>query len=147
MPKKKFTDLQLKQLLRQGLTCTEIPLAWGPNLSGGPKVRPAYPARASLDLFNLAQRRRPTAVRLPLWMITGGLAKSTVSERLEALKIAVSKDVTLRSAGEVVRKELDTIGQLQEGMQTRYTGRQRVSIASSGGDGKCLTRCKRRDHP
>jgi len=59
MPKKKFTDLELKQLLRQGLTCTEI------------------------------------ASRL-------GVAKSTVSERLKALKIAVSKDLTHHSAGEVV---------------------------------------------
>jgi len=95
------------------VTCTEIASRLGgPNLGGGPKVQPAYPARASLDPFNLAQRRRPTAVRLPLWMITGGLARSTVSERLKALKIAVSSHLTLRSAGEVVRKKLDTVGQL-----------------------------------
>ena len=43
-----------------------------------------------------------------------GVSRSTVSERLKALKIAVSKAVTLRSASEIVRKELDTIGQLQK---------------------------------
>jgi DNA invertase Pin-like site-specific DNA recombinase len=42
------------------------------------------------------------------------LSKSTVSERLNALKIGVSKGTTLRSAGEIVRKQLDTVGQLHE---------------------------------
>ena len=43
-----------------------------------------------------------------------GVSKSTVSMRLKALHIAMSKDVALRSAGEIVKKELDTIGQLQK---------------------------------
>lgn len=69
--RQKFTDIELKQLLRLGLTGKEI------------------------------------AERL-------GVTKAAVSMRLKALKIAVSKDVTLRSAGEIVRKELDTVGQLQK---------------------------------
>lgn len=68
---RKFTDIELKQLLRRGMTGTEI------------------------------------AEHL-------GVRKSTVSGRIKQLKIAVSKDVTLRAAGEIVRKELDTIGQLQK---------------------------------
>ncbi|SPF42633.1 conserved hypothetical protein [Syntrophobacter sp. SbD1] len=67
----KFTDIELKQLLRRGLTCSAI------------------------------------AKHL-------GVSKAAVSVRLKKLKVAVSKDVTLRSAGEIVRKELDTIGQLQK---------------------------------
>jgi len=43
-----------------------------------------------------------------------GVSKSTVSGRIKALNIAVSKDITIRSAGEIVRTELDTIGQLQK---------------------------------
>ncbi len=71
MPAQKVTDIEIKQLLRKGLNCTDI------------------------------------AKHL-------GVSKSTISGRLKALKIAVSKDVTLRSAGEIVRKELDTVGQLQK---------------------------------
>ena len=71
MPVQKFTDIELKQLLRRGLTGTEI------------------------------------AKQL-------GVSKSTVSGRIKALNIAVSKDITIRSAGEIVRKELDTVGQLQK---------------------------------
>jgi predicted transcriptional regulator len=67
----KFTDIELKQLVRKGLTCSAI------------------------------------AKHL-------GVSKAAVSVRLKKLKVAVSKDVTLRSAGEIVRKELDTIGQLQK---------------------------------
>jgi len=67
----KFTDIELKQLLRRGMTGTEI------------------------------------AKHL-------GVSKSTVSGRIKALNIAVSKDITIRSAGEIVRTELDTIGQLQK---------------------------------
>ncbi len=67
----KFTDIELKQLLRRGLTCSAI------------------------------------AKHL-------GVSKAAVSVRLKKLKVAVSKDVTLRSAGEIVRKELDTMGQLQK---------------------------------
>ena len=37
------------------------------------------------------------------------MSKPTVSERLKALKIAVSKDITLRNLGEIVRKKSDTI--------------------------------------
>jgi hypothetical protein len=43
-----------------------------------------------------------------------GVGVSAICKRLKSLKIAVSKDVTLRSAGEIVRKELDTVGQLQK---------------------------------
>lgn len=71
MPVQKFTDIELKQLLRRGMTGTEI------------------------------------AKHL-------GVSKSTVSGRIKALNIAVSKDITIRSAGEIVRTELDTIGQLQK---------------------------------
>jgi DNA-binding transcriptional ArsR family regulator len=71
MPERKFTDIELKQLVRRGLKCSEI------------------------------------ARHL-------GVSKSTVSGRLKQLKIAVSKNVALRDAGEIVRKELDTIGQLQK---------------------------------
>jgi len=71
LPVQKFTDIELKQLLRRGMTGTEI------------------------------------AKHL-------GVSKSTVSGRIKALNIAVSKDITIRSAGEIVRTELDTIGQLQK---------------------------------
>jgi predicted transcriptional regulator len=67
----KFTDIELKQLVRRGLTGSAI------------------------------------AKHL-------GVSKAAVSVRLAKLKVAVSKDITLRSAGEIVRKELDTIGQLQK---------------------------------
>ncbi len=43
-----------------------------------------------------------------------GVSAGLVSMRLKALKIGISKDVTLRSAPEIVRRELDTIGQLQK---------------------------------
>ena len=43
-----------------------------------------------------------------------GASKGTVSNRIKALNIAISKDVTLRAAPEIVKKELDTIGQLQK---------------------------------
>lgn len=43
-----------------------------------------------------------------------GVSKGTVSKRLKALKAAISKDVTLRSAPEIVEKKLDAIAQLQK---------------------------------
>jgi AcrR family transcriptional regulator len=43
-----------------------------------------------------------------------GVSKGTVSKRLKALKVAITKDVTLHHAGEIVEKKLDAIGQLQK---------------------------------
>jgi hypothetical protein len=71
MRNSKFTDVELKQLVRKGLSGSEIAKCLG-------------------------------------------VSKSAVSMRLKALNIALSKDVALRSAAEVVKKELDTIGQLQK---------------------------------
>jgi predicted transcriptional regulator len=71
MPKPKFTDTKLKQLVNDGLNCTEI------------------------------------AKRL-------GVTKGAVSQRLKALNLAASKEVALVRAGEVVRKELNTVAQLQK---------------------------------
>lgn len=71
MGKPKFTDLELKRLVKQGLSCSEI------------------------------------AKRL-------NVSKGAVSMRLKAMNAAITKDVALRNAGEIVRKELDTIGQLQK---------------------------------
>jgi predicted transcriptional regulator len=42
------------------------------------------------------------------------VSKSAVSKRLKALKVAITKDVTLHHAGEIVEKKLDAIGQLQK---------------------------------
>jgi len=41
-----------------------------------------------------------------------GVGKSAVSKRLKALDAAVTKDVALRSAGEIVAKELNAVQQL-----------------------------------
>ena len=43
-----------------------------------------------------------------------GVSKGTVSKRLKALNVAITKDVTLRHAGEIVEMKLDAIGQLQK---------------------------------
>jgi predicted transcriptional regulator len=43
-----------------------------------------------------------------------GVSKSAVSKRLRSLNIAMSKEVALVRAGEVVRKELNTVAQLQK---------------------------------
>ena len=43
-----------------------------------------------------------------------GVAKGTVSKRLKALNAAVTKDVTLHHAGQIVEMKLDAIGQLQK---------------------------------
>jgi len=43
-----------------------------------------------------------------------GVSKGTVSKRLKALNTAISKDVTLRSAPEIVERKLDAISQLQK---------------------------------
>ena len=42
------------------------------------------------------------------------VSKGAVSKRLKALKVAITKDVTLHHAGEIVEKKLDAIGQLQK---------------------------------
>jgi len=42
------------------------------------------------------------------------VSKGAVSKRLKALKLAITKDVTLHHAGEIVEKKLDAIGQLQK---------------------------------
>ena len=67
----KVSDIQLQELVRQGLSQAEI------------------------------SRRL-------------GVCKATVCVRLRKLKVAVTKDVTLCRAGEVVKRELDTVGQLQK---------------------------------
>ena len=43
-----------------------------------------------------------------------GVSKGAVSKRLKALKVAITKDVTLHHAGEIVEKKLDAIEQLQK---------------------------------
>ena len=43
-----------------------------------------------------------------------GVSKGTVSKRLKALNTAISKDVTLRSAPEIVERKLDAISELQK---------------------------------
>ena len=43
-----------------------------------------------------------------------GVSKGTVSKRLKALKVAISNNVVLHHAGEIVEKKLDAIGQLQK---------------------------------
>jgi len=43
-----------------------------------------------------------------------GVSKGTVSKRLKALNVAITKDVTLHHAGEIVDRKLDAIGQLQK---------------------------------
>jgi AcrR family transcriptional regulator len=43
-----------------------------------------------------------------------GVTKGAISKRLKSLKVAVTKDVTLHHAGEVVEKKLDAIAQLQK---------------------------------
>ena len=43
-----------------------------------------------------------------------GVSKGTVSKRLKALNVAITQNVTLHHAGEIVEKKLDAIGQLQK---------------------------------
>jgi len=43
-----------------------------------------------------------------------GVSKGTVSKRLKALNVAITKNATLRHAGEIVERKLDAIGQLQK---------------------------------
>jgi len=43
-----------------------------------------------------------------------GVTKGAVSKRLKALKAAITKDVTLHHAGEIIEKKLDAVGQLQK---------------------------------
>ncbi|MGO9370845.1 MAG: hypothetical protein ACLQBD_01955 [Syntrophobacteraceae bacterium] len=43
-----------------------------------------------------------------------GVSTASVCQRLRRLKVVVAKDLTLRSAPAVIRKELDTVGQLQK---------------------------------
>ncbi len=43
-----------------------------------------------------------------------GVTKGAVSKRLKALNVAITKDVTLHHAGEIVDKKLDAIAQLQK---------------------------------
>jgi DNA-binding Lrp family transcriptional regulator len=43
-----------------------------------------------------------------------GVSKGTVSTRLKALNAAITKDVTLHHAGEIVETKLNAIGQLQK---------------------------------
>ncbi len=43
-----------------------------------------------------------------------GVTKGAVSKRLKALNTAITKDVTLHHAGEIVEKKLDVITQLQK---------------------------------
>jgi AcrR family transcriptional regulator len=43
-----------------------------------------------------------------------GVTKGAVSKRLKALKVAISNNVVLHHAGEIVEKKLDAIGQLQK---------------------------------
>jgi len=71
MPKPKSSDTKLKQLVNDGLNCTQI------------------------------------AKQL-------GVTKGAVSQRLKTLNLAASKEVALVRAGEVVRKELNTVAQLQK---------------------------------
>lgn len=71
MPRHKFTDIELKRLVKQGLSCSEI------------------------------------AKRL-------GVTKGAVSMRLKAMKEAITKDVALRNAGEIVQREINAMDQLQK---------------------------------
>jgi hypothetical protein len=41
-----------------------------------------------------------------------GVTKGAVTKRLKALDVAITKNVTLRYAGELVERKIDTIGQL-----------------------------------
>jgi hypothetical protein len=43
-----------------------------------------------------------------------GVSKGTVSKRLKQLKVGITKNVTLTHAGEIVRKEINAVGQLQK---------------------------------
>ena len=43
-----------------------------------------------------------------------GVTKGAVSQRLKSLKLSVAKDITLIRAGEVVRKEINAVAQLQK---------------------------------
>lgn len=43
-----------------------------------------------------------------------GVSKGTVSKRLKALSVGIAKDVTLRSAPEIVERKLDALAQLQK---------------------------------
>lgn len=43
-----------------------------------------------------------------------GVTKGAISKRLKALKVAITKDVTLLHAGQIVEKKLDAIAQLQK---------------------------------
>ena len=70
MAKSKFTDSELKHLVRRGLSCSAI------------------------------------AEHL-------GVTKGAVSMRLKAMRVAITKDVALRSAGEIVQREINSIDQLQ----------------------------------
>jgi predicted transcriptional regulator len=71
MPKPKFSDMQLKQLVNEGLTNTQI------------------------------------AKKL-------GVTPGAITQRLKALRLAANKEVALVRAGEVVRKELNAVEQLQK---------------------------------
>ncbi len=42
------------------------------------------------------------------------VSKGAVSKRLKALKVAITRDVSLHHVGEIVEKKLDAIGQLQK---------------------------------
>jgi predicted transcriptional regulator len=69
--KPKFTDTELKRLVRRGLSCSAI------------------------------------AERL-------GVSKAAVSMRLKAMNLAITKDVALRNAGDVVEREINALDQLQK---------------------------------
>ena len=43
-----------------------------------------------------------------------GVTKGAISKRLKALKVAITKDITLLHAGEIMAKKLDAIEQLQK---------------------------------
>ncbi len=55
------------------------------------------------DGFNVSQIARKLKV-----------SKGTVSKRLKALNVAITRDVGLHHAGEIVEMKLDAIGQLQK---------------------------------
>jgi len=71
MAKFKFTDTELRELVKKGLSCAAI------------------------------------AKHL-------GVTRSAVSMRLARLRVAVSKDVTIRSAREIVDREINALDQLQK---------------------------------
>lgn len=71
MARRKFSNIELEQLVREGFGVSEI------------------------------------ARKL-------GVTKGTVSKRLKALKVGISKDVTLRSAPQVVEKGLNAVEQLRK---------------------------------